>query len=231
MLTDHRVLAEIIEAASISKNEKICEVGTGHGVLTTELCKHAQHVISYEVDRELFKQAQKEMHFQNLYLANADLFNTKEQQQQQHHTFDVFISNLPYSRSRDAFEWLANQKFDRAIVMVQKEFAEKIISKPSDKRYRAVSALSTYCFRIDKLLVIGRQSFEPQPRVESALIRLTSVKTITADTIKNLNLLFSQRNKKASTVAAKAGIKMDFGSKRIDQLEPNDLIKIAEAMK
>jgi 16S rRNA (adenine1518-N6/adenine1519-N6)-dimethyltransferase len=229
MLIDHKVLAKIMEAASISKHEKICEVGTGHGILTAELCKHARYVVSYEVDRELFKKAQKEMQFQNLYLANVDLFNAKEQQQQHH--FDVFISNLPYSRSRDAFEWLATQKFDRAIVMVQKEFGEKIMAIPGDEKYRAISAISTHCFRIDKLLVIGKQSFKPQHMVESVLIRLSSVKTITADTIKNLNLLFSSRNKKASAVAAKAGIRVDFGIKRIDQLEPNDLIKIAEAMK
>src|SRR5918912_1353455 len=147
-------------------------------------------------------------------------------------TFKICILQRQiYSMSRDAFEWLATQKFDRAIVMVQKEFAEKIMAIPGDEKYRAISAISTHCFRIDKLLVIGKQSFKPQPMVESVLIRLSSVKTITADTIKSLNLLFSSRNKKASTVAAKAGIMVDVGSKRIDQLEPDDLIKIAEAMK
>jgi len=144
--------------------------------------------------------------------------------------FDVFASNLPYSRSRDAIEWLAVQKFSRAIVMVQEEFADKLVAKPGDKNYRAISALATHCFAIEKLFSVRRESFEPQPKVESAVIRIIPVYTVPKQTVTNLNLLFSKRNKKATTVAAKAGIKTDFGSKRIGQLIPSDLVKIAESM-
>jgi hypothetical protein len=62
------------------------------------------------------------------------------------------------------------------------------------------------------------------------VIRIIPVNTVTKETVKSLNLLFSKRNKKASTVAARAGIKTDFGKKRIDQLAPNDLIKMAESV-
>ena len=228
MLIDRSVLAKIVEAANVGKNDTVYEAGTGQGILTAELCKHARCVISYEVDKELFKKAQAELQqFQNIELVNADLFNTKKQL---HQHFDVFVSNLPYSRSRDAFEWLATQRFDRAIVMVQKEFAEKILAKPGDKIYRAITVVSTYCFKIDKLFSVGRKSFKPQPMVESAVLKLSSINAITTDTIKNLNMLFSKRNRKASTVADKAGAKIDFGSKRIDQLEVKDLINLAEAI-
>lgn len=222
MLVDRRVLAKIIDAADIGNDETVCEAGTGHGILTVELCKRAQRVISFEVDKELFKNAQ--LNFQNVELVNADLFKTVNL------NFDVFVSNLPYSRSRDAFEWLATQKFDRAVVMVQEEFADKIAAMPGSRNYRAISALSSYCFRIEKLFKVGKQSFEPQPLVESAVIRIIPASTVTKETIKSLNLLFSKRNKKASTVAAKAGIKTDFGSKRIDQLTAGDLIKMVESM-
>lgn len=241
MLIDYKVLAKIVNAASICKNDTICEAGTGKGILTAELCKHARHVISYEVDKELFKKAQAELQFQNLKLVNADLFRTKGEQQKQEH-FDIFVSNLPYSRSRDAFEWLATQKFARAIVMVQKEFAEKITAKPGDKNYRAISVLSAHCFKIDRLFIVGRQSFQPPPMVESAVIKLTPINTVTSDIIKNLNLLFSKRNKKASAVARKISPNLDLGSnnnnnnnndnnnKRIDQLEADVLVKIAAGM-
>jgi 16S rRNA A1518/A1519 N6-dimethyltransferase RsmA/KsgA/DIM1 with predicted DNA glycosylase/AP lyase activity len=228
MLVDRRILAKIMEAANISKDEIVCEVGTGKGILTAELCKHARNVVSFEVDKELFRKAQTELQFQNLELINADLFNIKGKQQQYH--FDVFTSNLPYSRSRDAFEWLASQSFKRAIVMVQKEFAEKAAAKPADRNYRAISALATYCFRMDKILTVGRKSFEPQPMVESVVIRLAPINTVTTDTIKNLKILFSRRNKKASTVAAKMGVARSLESKRIDELEANELVRIAETM-
>jgi 16S rRNA (adenine1518-N6/adenine1519-N6)-dimethyltransferase len=223
MLVDSRVLAKIVDAANISRDETVLEAGTGQGVLTAELCKAAKSVVSYEVDKKLYQQAKAHLQFQNLELINADLFKTTDLD------FDVFASNPPYSRSRDAFEWLAAKKFKRAIVMVQEEFAEKLAAKPCDKNYRAISALAAHCFVIEKLFRVGRQSFEPQPRVESTVLRIIPINTVTKETVRSLNLLFSKRNKKASTVAARAGFKIDFGSKRIDQLVPRDLIRMAES--
>jgi len=224
MLVDRRVLAKIVDAAKIGKSETVLEAGTGQGILTAELCKVAKSVVSYEVDRELIQLAHARLQFQNLELVNADLFKTENLH------FDVLASNLPYSRSRDAFEWLAAQKFGRAIVMVQEEFADKLAAKPGSKNYRAISALAAHCFAIEKLFSVGGGSFEPQPKVESAVIRITPVNTVAKETVKSLNLLFSKRNKKASTVAAKIGVKADFGDKRIDQLAADDLIPMAELM-
>ena len=224
MLVDRRVLARIVDAARIGRGETVLEAGTGQGILTVELCKVAKSVISYEVDKKLYQQARERLQFQNLELVNADLFKTTGPR------FDVFVSNLPYSRSRDAFEWLAVQKFGRAVVMVQEEFANKLAAKPGDRDYRAISALATYCFSIEKLFRVGRQSFEPRPKVESVVIRITQINSVRKETIKALNLLFSKRNKKASTVASRAGVKADFGSRRIDQLAPADLLGIAESI-
>jgi 16S rRNA (adenine1518-N6/adenine1519-N6)-dimethyltransferase len=224
MLVDRRVLARIIDAAKIGRDEVVLEAGTGQGILTTELCRAAKRVVSYEVDKKLYHHAKAQLQFPNLELVNADLFKETNLD------FHVFASNLPYSRSRDAFEWLATQKFNRAIVMVQQEFADKLAARPGSKNYRAISALAAYCFSIEKLFSVGRQAFEPKPKVESAVIRIIPMKMVAKGTVKNLNLLFSKRNKKASTEAAKAGVKANYGDRRIDQLEPADLIRMAESM-
>jgi 16S rRNA (adenine1518-N6/adenine1519-N6)-dimethyltransferase len=234
MLVDRRVLAKIVDAAQISSQETVLEVGTGQGVVTAELCKAARHVVSYEIDSKLYRKAQEQffflLQFKNIELVNADLFKTKGL-----HCFDVFVSNLPYSRSRDALEWLATQKFDRAIVMVQEEFADKLSARPGSKNYRAISVLAAHCFAIEKLFKVRKQSFEPQPRVESVIIRIVPINTITRETVKNINLLFSKRNKKATSVAAAAAdeagvINATYGSKKIDELEPGDLVRIAESI-
>jgi 16S rRNA (adenine1518-N6/adenine1519-N6)-dimethyltransferase len=231
MLVDRRILAKILYAAQISNHETVLEAGTGQGILTAELCKAARHVVSYEVDSKLYRKAQEQfflLQFKNLELVKADLFKTKGP-----HFFDVFVSNLPYSRSRDAVEWLSTQKFNRAIVMVQEEFADKLTAKPGSKNYRAISVLTAHCFAIEKLFKVRRQSFEPQPKVESAIIKIIPINTIAREMVKNINLLFSKRNKKAASVvaAAEAGIiNANYGSKRIDELEPGDLIKIAESI-
>jgi 16S rRNA (adenine1518-N6/adenine1519-N6)-dimethyltransferase len=224
MLVDLRVLARIVDAAKIGRDETVLEAGTGRGILTAELCRVAKSVVSYEVDKKLYQLAKANLQFHNLELVNTDLFEAANPD------FDVFASNLPYSRSRDAFEWLATQKFKRALVMVQEEFAAKLAAGPGDRKYRAISALAGHCFAIEKLFSVGRRSFEPQPKVESVVIRIIPINTTTKRTAKNLNLLFSKRNKKASAVAAKMGIKADFSSKRVYQLAPTDLIGMAGLM-
>jgi 16S rRNA (adenine1518-N6/adenine1519-N6)-dimethyltransferase len=229
MLVDRRILAKILSAAYIGKNEIALEAGTGQGILTAELCKYAKQVISYEIDINLHRKVQEQLlsQFKNLRLLNADLFKTKGP-----HFFDVFVSNLPYSRSRDAIEWLSTQKFDRAILMVQEEFADKLAARPYSKNYRAISALAAHCFAIEKLFKVRRESFEPKPKVESSIIRIIPVNTITREVVRNINLLFSKRNKKASSVAAEIGIiiNLNYGSKKIDELEPRHLIQMAELM-
>ena len=227
MLVDRRILAKITSAAYIGKDEIVLEAGTGQGILTAELCKYAKQVISYEIDIKLYRKVQEHLlsQFKNLELVNADLFKTKDP-----HFFDVFISNLPYSRSRDAIEWLSTQEFDRAILMVQEEFADKLAARPGSKNYRAISALAAHCFAIEKLFKVRRESFEPQPKVESSIIRIIPINAITREGIRNINLLFSRRNKKVSSVAAEIGIIIDanYGSKKIDELEPRHLVQIAE---
>src|SRR5919112_6202786 len=230
MLVDRRILAKITSAAYIGKDEIVLEAGTGQGILTAELCKYAKQVISYEIDIKLYRKVQEQLlsQFKNLELVNADLFKTKDP-----HFFDVFISNLPYSRSRDAIEWLSTQEFDRAILMVQEEFADKLAARPGSKNYRAISALAAHCFTIEKLFKVRRRSFEPQPKVESLIIRIYPINTISREVVKNINLLFSRRNKKASSVAAQIGINIDvarYGSRKIDQIEPRDLIRMAESI-
>jgi 16S rRNA (adenine1518-N6/adenine1519-N6)-dimethyltransferase len=227
MLVDRRILAKIISAAYIDKDQIVLEAGTGQGILTAELCKYAKQVISYEVDVKLYRNVQEQLlsRFKYLQLVNADLFKTKDP-----HFFNVFVSNLPYSRSRDAIEWLSTQKFDRAIIMVQEEFADKLAARPGSKNYRAISALAAHCFAIEKLFKVRRESFEPQPKVESSIIRIIPVNTITREVVRNINLLFSRRNKKASSVAAEIGIIIDakYGSKKVDELKPRDLVRMAE---
>ena len=219
-LADKTILGRIVEAADIGKDEVVCEAGTGTGVLTQELCKHAGHVLSYEVDRSLFQKAQS-LQFPNLQLINADLFKAREI------GFDVFCSNLPYSKSRDALQWLATRKFRRAIIMVQQEFADKLAAGPGDENYRSISAICSHCFVIERLFVVGPEAFDPPPSVQSVVLRLTPLRTATRGIVKNINWLFSQRNKKASSVAAKIGSSIDFGNLRIHQLSPDQLTMLA----
>jgi 16S rRNA (adenine1518-N6/adenine1519-N6)-dimethyltransferase len=136
---------------------------------------------------------------------------------------------LPYSKSRKALEWLAVRKFNRAVVMVQKEFAMKILSN-SGSNYRAVSALAQHCFDMEIIMNVNRNSFNPKPRVDSILLKIIQKRRVGSDVVKALKFLFSYRGKKVSSVARKFKIR-DINNididKRIEQLTPSEAIGLA----
>ena len=226
MLNDNRILARIIDASQINTEETVYEAGTGNGVLTKELCKNAKLVTSFEIDSQIFKKVlYLSSSYSNLRLINADIFKIYQLE------FDVFVSNLPYSRSKDALQWLPFQKFKRAIIMTQKEFVDKLQAKPGESNFRAITVLSQYCFNIERLFNVSKEAFDPEPYVESTVIRLIPRSTtINKNTISNLNLLFSQRNKKASSVLSKKfGTKITYDDKKIDQLSVTELMEMVHS--
>jgi 16S rRNA (adenine1518-N6/adenine1519-N6)-dimethyltransferase len=221
MLVDSYILKKILDCADISKEDVVFEVGTGNGILTAELCKRANKVISCEVDSELVKKAQKALgKYSNLLLLNNDGFKVNN-------GFNVFVSNLPYSKSRTAIEWLAERGFDRAVVMVQKEFAAKLLAK-DNKNYRAVSAIAQYCFDIEQVMRVGKNSFYPRPEVDSVLLKMTKKRKVSKDTIRSLKLLFSFKGKKASSALRKFKIDKNLSYKRIERLSPEEAVRLAE---
>jgi 16S rRNA (adenine1518-N6/adenine1519-N6)-dimethyltransferase len=226
MLVDFNIIAKIIEVSEISKDEIVCEAGTGDGVLTHELCKNAKSVISFEIDNSLFTKAIKRCHsLSNLKLVNVDIFKIYNLD------FDIFVSNLPYSKSKIAFQWLALQKFRRAIIMIQKEFADKLQALPGQQNYRAISVITQHCFNIERLFIVDKKSFDPEPSIESVVIRLIpKYPGLTRQTIKNLNFLFSRRNKKAGSIPRDFRFKANFDETRIDRLNTKELIELAESI-
>lgn len=221
MLIDSNILRTIADYAELDRNDIVFEIGTGNGNLTAELCKRAKRVISCEVDKELNKKAQNRLgEYSNLLLVNEDGFQTD-------HSFDVFVSNLPYSKSRTAVEWLAAKDFDRAIVMVQKEFAAKLLAS-NGKNYRAVSALAQYCFDIELLMQVGKNSFNPKPKVDSVLLKMIKRRKVGKDVIRELKLLFSFRGRKVRSAARKLGISESLNDKRVERLSPEEAVRLAE---
>ena len=103
-LTSTSIAKFIGSASKITKNDIVYEIGTGKGILTPILCKYAKHVITVEIDMKLYSSAvQRFSEIPNLTLKNGDGFKSTEK-------FDIFVSNLPYSKSRIAVQWLLQKK-------------------------------------------------------------------------------------------------------------------------
>jgi 16S rRNA (adenine1518-N6/adenine1519-N6)-dimethyltransferase len=229
ILTDRIFIEKIICEANLAKTEKVLEIGAGEGALTAHLCRQAGHVTSFEIDKAKFDTAkQKLAHFNNLLLLNVNPFSHDPMS----FKFDVCVSNIPFSRSKETILWLTNHEFNRAIILVQREFASKLSSTPAKRSYRAISVICGYCFNVKELFEVPRTSFSPLPTVSSQVIELVpSGRQLSYDAKKNIALLFSQKKRNVRRVASVLGFKSDIDlSKRICQLNPNEIVDIAKSM-
>jgi len=218
-LISQSVAQKIVSAANIIKKDTVLEIGTGQGILIPYLCKNAKKVISIESDKTLYENAKMNfINFPNLIIKNGNGFKTRE-------NFSLFVSNLPYSQSRLAMEWLIQKKFSRAIIMVQKEFAEKLLA--SDKKRRAITILANFALKIEPLMNVKKTNFKPPPKVNSTVLKLTRKKTISKELIKTVNQLFSYRRKKLKNVLKQFGTFIESDA-RIEELPGDEIIRIAK---
>ncbi len=229
ILTDRKVIEQIIRETKLAKTEKVLEIGAGEGALTAHLCMNAEQVISVEIDKAKFEfTKQKLAHCNNLLLLNVNPFSRNPMSFE----FDVCVSNIPYSRSKETILWLTNHQFNRAIIMVQREFAKKLSSTPGKRSYRAISVICGYCFNVKELFEVPSTSFSPPPTVSSQVIKLVpSGRQLSYEAKKNIGLLFSQKRRIVRKVASNLGLKSGHNlSKRICQLSPNEIVDMARSM-
>jgi len=220
-LISESVAKSIVNFAKITKKDTVLEIGTGSGILIPYLCEVAKHVISVEKDKELYSQAlEKFSNFTNLALKQGDGFKMD-------FDFTIFVSNLPYSESRNALEWLAQKKFSHGVIMVQKEFFEKLFAKPGSKNHKAITVLANHCAEIKHLMDVKRSVFSPPPNVDSVILKLTKRQQISKDIIKTVNKLFSYRRKTLHNVAKQFGVLVD-SNKRFEDLTNGEIINLAK---
>jgi 16S rRNA (adenine1518-N6/adenine1519-N6)-dimethyltransferase len=209
----------IVKEAKISKTDIVFEIGTGLGILTPLLCKNAQKVISVDADESLIKKAKSKFaRFNNLVLEWGDGFEKKDE-------FSIFVSNLPYSKSKDAIEWLAQNSFSHGVIMVQKEFAEKLIA--ISKNRRAISIIATHAFDIEKISNVGKNNFSPPPKVDSVILKISKKTIMDKKLISTINDIFSYRRKTVKNILKQFN-KQSTIEKRVDDLSGDEIVNLAK---
>jgi 16S rRNA (adenine1518-N6/adenine1519-N6)-dimethyltransferase len=218
-LNSNSIAKSIVSEANITKNDIVFELGTGLGILTPLLCKKAHKVISVDADEKLVKNAKSEFSdIDNLVLKSGDGFKTKD-------TFSIFVSNLPYSRSKDAIEWLAQSSFSHGVIMVQKEFAEKLLASSSKNR-KAISITANHAFEIKNITKVGKNNFSPPPKVDSVILKIIKKNNMKKDLIQTINKIFSYRRKTVKNILKQFN-KETVIDKRIDDLSGDEIINLA----
>ncbi|MCE2506799.1 MAG: ribose ABC transporter permease [Nitrosopumilaceae archaeon] len=218
-LNSKSIAESIVSEAKITKNDIVFEIGTGLGVLTPLLCKNAKKVISVDADENLIKKAKTEFSdIDNLVLKSGNGFKKKD-------TFTIFVSNLPYSKSKDAIEWLAQRSFSHGVIMVQKEFAEKLVAK--SKNRRAISIIATHSLDIDKISKVGKNNFSPPPKVDSVILKITKKTDMNKKLISTINEIFSYRRKTVKNILKQFNKETQI-EKRVDDLSGDEIIDLAK---
>ena len=212
----------IVDSATISKNNTVYEIGIGKGILTPYLCEQSKNVISVEKDLNLYEESKvKFSKIKNLKIIHGDGFKQNEK-------FDIFVSNLPYSESKKAIQWMLMEKFQHGIVMVQYDFAKKLLSHDNDRK--AISVLAQSGFEMKILKTIGKENFTPKPKINSSIMSFTRKHTFSKELIKSVNLMFSFRRKKLQNIGKKLGLEIK-SDQRLEEMSNNEIIKFAKKIK
>jgi len=205
-MIDEKFLKLIVDAAELDSEDKVLEIGPGEGALSKLLLAKCS-VTAIEKDSELFEELMDK--FPSMTIVNADAIKVNWP------VFNKCVSNLPYLISKKFFLKLFQHEFDLAVIVVQKEFAEKLVAKPGDKEYGVVSVCAQICSEVELLDKIPRNAFKPQPRVNSQIVRMKQTRILDKGFLEFVTLHIQQRNKL-------------LGGKRIRDITPNEFLTLYE---
>lgn len=170
------VLYEMVKAAGISKNDAVLEIGPGLGVLTTLLCKKAGEVVAVEKDSRFVPILEKvTRQFKNICIIKEDVLKLDIENLQNELSFKFkVVANLPYYiTSPIIMKLLSNRHIiSLAVIMVQKEVAERLISSPGTKDYGILTIAVGLHADVEMVCNVSKNAFIPPPKVDSAVVKI-----------------------------------------------------------
>ncbi len=194
-LTDPKIARAIVEAADITKAEVVLEIGPGLGAITTFAAIHARKVIAVEKDQRIIDLLKTELvakGIDNVDVLQGDILRTDLASiARQAKGRLVVLGNLPYNISSQVVVRLIQARggVDRAVLMLQREMAQRICADPGSKDYGRLSVMLKYCARTRTLMPVGASRFFPAPKVDSTVVVIDFSAQV-EDRAKDESLLF-----------------------------------------
>lgn len=176
-LKDERVLDSIAAAARLEKTDFVLEIGPGQGALTRRLAGLAGTVMAVEIDRGLCAHLRELFAGQpSVKIVEADFLKLNLAGLWPPEGTVKVVANLPYSFTTPILFRLLPflERLKLALLMVQKEVAQRLVSGPGSRDYGVLSLGVQALSRVEMVAQVSRNAFFPRPRVDSALIKLTS---------------------------------------------------------
>ncbi len=201
-LTDANIIEKIAKAIPAKPGDRVIEIGPGTGALTEALVDRFEDLVLIELDQRAIEVLEQkfddlEIHHENVLDVNWKELSTSKQKTH-------VVGNLPYYiTSQILFSLLENRTLlANALLMMQKEVAERIVANIRTKDYGILSVQTQLMSSPEILFPVSRHCFKPQPNVESAVIRFSFDKGPLACSDENLKTVvrtaFNQRRKKLS---------------------------------
>ena len=171
-LIDESVVRRIVEAAELTPEDTVLEVGPGIGTLTQGLAESGASVVAVELDKRLLPVLDVTLEgYDNVRIVNGDILQVDIMEQVQKPGFKC-CANLPYYITTPIIFAILEKRLpmERLVVMVQNEVAERMAAKPGSKDYGALSVAIQYFTEPEIAFIVPPSSFIPAPSVDSAVI-------------------------------------------------------------
>lgn len=177
-LKDPGVAAQIVALAQVQQQDIVLEIGAGLGAMTIAAARTASKVIAVEKDRRLLPLLRSELLLNGLTqvqvcpqdILSLDLHVLASEARRPL----IVLGNLPYNISSQVLVQLIRQRgaVERAVLMLQKELAERICARPNCKAYGRLSVILQYCADLKPLREVKARQFFPVPKVDSMILRI-----------------------------------------------------------
>jgi len=223
-LVNARIADFIIQRAALSPEDTVLEIGPGKGILTARLLEKCK-VYAIEIDKELCDYLQatfsKDVNEGHLELICGDALKVDFP------NFTKVVANIPYHISSPLLFKILEYEFERGILMLQYEFAERLVAKPGTKKYGRLSVMMYYNGEARILKRVKRGNFRPVPKVDSAIVEIVKrdrfcYERDVLDYV--VRRLFEHRRKKIRNILGD----VPYGDKRVEELSPEEICEVAK---
>ena len=227
-LIDSNVLENIVEAAGITKDDFVLEIGPGIGTMTQYLCESARQVLAVEIDKMLIPILEDTLsEYDNVEVINQDVLKVdiKSLVEEKNNGRPIkVVANLPYYITTPIIMGLFESKvpIESITIMVQKEVADRMQTGPGSKDYGALSLAVQYDAEAKVMLNVSATCFMPRPNVDSAVIKLTRHQESPVE-VKDESLMFRiirasfNQRRKTLVNGLKNSSELDFSKEEITE--------------
>ena len=239
-LVDTGAIQAILDSANISKEDTVIEIGAGIGFVTEQLVQHAKKVIAIELDEHAIKELEK-IKCDNLKIIHQDILKTNLSELSDKKV--KIVANIPYYITSPIIAHLLGEiddlnnknriQISDIILMVQFEVAQRIVAteKSPSKQYGLLTILAQFWADCEIITKVGKKSFYPSPKVDSALVKLIVRQTPRLELTdyshfrKTIKAAFSQRRKNIKNCLINGGFSKENITKTLENLNITENIR------